>query len=188
MAYPAPATARTSATVLGLDLSLTATGVAGNAGGGWATVIKPPAKLRGHERMAYIRGQILDLHLPGVDLVAIEGPSYGSQAGQAGHHERAGLFWLVTHYLWAEGRPFAVIPPATVKKYATGRGNAGKDDIMREVARRFPWFGGDNNAADATVLAAAAAEHLGVPMVLMPADRRAALAAVDWPELRWGAA
>jgi hypothetical protein len=144
----APAATATPPVVLGLDLSLSSTGVAGNAGGGWADVIKPPAKLRGHERMAYIRGAILDRYIPGVTLVAVEGPSYGNQGAQrqAGHHERAGLWWLLTHYLWAADVPTIVVPPASLKKYATGKGNAGKDDVLREVVRRFPWFQGDNNA------------------------------------------
>lgn len=165
--------------VLGLDLSLTGTGVAGD---GWADTIKPPTKLRGVDRMAYIRGALLDRYLSGVDLVVVEGPSYGSQAGQAGHHERAGLWWLVRYALWARGTATGVVPPASLKLYAAGRGNAGKDDVLRAVVRRFGWFEGDNNAADALVLAAMGHDHLGAPLVEMPKANQAALIKCDWPK------
>jgi Holliday junction resolvasome RuvABC endonuclease subunit len=74
-----------------------------------------------------------------------------------------------------------------VKKYLTGKGTAGKDEVMMAVARRFAWFDGDNNEADALGLAAATADHYGAPMVAMPALNRTALAAVTWPEFGTGA-
>lgn len=171
--------------VLGIDLSLTCTGLAGPV---WTDTIKPPAKMRGTVRMMHIRSTLLDRYLNGLDLVAIEGPSYGSQAGQSGHHERAGLWWLVRCVLDARGHDVAVIPPASVKKYATGRGNASKVDMVREVTKRFPWFVGGEDEADALVLAAMAADHLGQPMADMPAAHRKALDAVQWPDLAQAAA
>jgi hypothetical protein len=167
-------------TVRGLDLSLTSTGVAGNAG--WVDTLKPPAKLRGHERMAWLLERIAD-HCRGVDLVVVEGPSYGNQGAhrQSGHHERAGLWWMATHALWRAGVPVAVASPASVKKLATGRGNAKKDEMVLAAARRFDWFDGDNNACDALWLCAAGADWLGVPMVQMPAANRGALDGIDWP-------
>ena len=168
-------------TVLGLDLSLTRTGLAGNAGGGWTDSIRPPAKLTGHRRLAHIEDQILDRWVADVDLVVVEGPSYGSVTGS--FHERAGLWWLVTHALWAREVQVVVMPPTSLKKFATGRGNAGKDDVLREVTKRFAWFAGDNNEADALVLAAAGADWAGEPMAPMPAANRAAIAALGWPPL-----
>lgn len=165
--------------VLGLDLSLSGTGVAGD---GWADTIKPPAKLRGVERMAHIRGILLDRYVAGVDLVVVEGPSYGNQGTgrQAGHHERAGLWWIMRYALHLRDIPVAVVAPASLKLYAAGKGNAGKDDVLREATRRFDWFAGDNNAADALWLAAVGADWLGSPMVAMPAVNRKALAKCDW--------
>ncbi len=170
------------ARIYGLDLSLTSTGVASAVG--WAESIRPPAKLRGHARMAAILAGITDLVVQ-PDLVVVEGPSYGNQGAQrqAGHHERAGLWWLVTHNLWTRGVRVAVAPPASVKKYATGKGNAAKDEVMVAVCRRFPWFDGNNDCADAVILAALGADHLGVPMVPMPAAHRVAMDGVAWPDL-----
>lgn len=167
-----------SARVLGIDPSLTCTGLAGH---GWTDTIKPGDR-RGADRLVWIRDTLTDRWLAGVDLVAMEGPAYSRQ-GQAGHHEGAGLWWLIRIALASKGVPAAVVTPGSLKLYATGKGGAGKDVVMREVARRFPWFEGGEDEADAVVLAAMAADHLGEPMVAMPATHRAALAKVEWPEL-----
>ena len=98
-------------------------------------------------------------------------------------HQLAGLWWIVTHSLWARRIPFAVVPPTTLKKYATGSGASRKDDVLRECTRRFPWFTGDNNAADAAWLAAMAADHHGRPMTVVPQRQRDSLAAVQWPDV-----
>lgn len=166
--------------VYGLDLSLTSTGIASSLG--WSEVIKPPAKLRGHDRMAHLKAAIFE-YVKDADLVVVEGPSYGSVANQRGHHERAGLWWLITHALWLRNIPTAVAPPKSVKKYICDKGNASKDDVLVAVCRRFPTFAGDNNSADAMVLAALGTDHLGIPMVAMPQTHRAALAGVEWPDL-----
>jgi hypothetical protein len=140
-----------------------------------------PRKLAGHERMRWFLNEV-DLLTCGADLVVIEGPSYGSAyAGQKGHHERAGLWWLVTHNLWAQSVPVAIAPPAVLKKYATGKGNANKDLVLTDTVRRFADFQGGNDAADALVLCAIGADHMGLPLVAMPKVHRDALAKVAWP-------
>lgn len=178
---PVPAIQDTGPRVIGLDLSLSCTGVAGP---GWTDTIKPPSKVRGPERLDWIRARIVDSYLTAVDLVVIEGPSYGSQSrGQAGHHERAGLWWLVTHMLWRTGRPYAVVSPAARAKYATGKGIAGKADVVREVTRRFDWFAGGEDEADALVLMAMGRDWLGAPLVAVPQTHRAALDKAQWPDM-----
>lgn len=170
-----------TAITIGLDLSLTATGVASSRG--WTDRISYPGKLRGHDRLAWLCARITEHVVDDVSMVVVEGPSYGNQGAgrQSGHHERAGLWWMVTHSLWKRGIDYAVASPASRAKYATGKGNAGKADVMREVARRFDWFTGGEDEADALILAAMGADWLGSPMATMPAVHRAALAAVQWP-------
>ncbi len=75
-----------------------------------------------------------------------------------------------------------MVSPNARAKYATGKGNAGKADVVREVTRRFDWFTGGEDEADALVLAAMGADWLGYPIVPMPAVHRKALDAVQWPE------
>lgn len=168
-------------TAIGLDLSLTGSGVASSAG--WTTVIHPPTKMRRHVRLQHIKATILEAIPADVALVVVEGPSYGNQgaARQSGHHERAGLWWLITHSLWKRDIAYAVASPAARAKYATGKGNAGKADVVRETTRRFDWFAGGEDEADALVLAAMGADWLGHPIAAMPATHRAALDKVDWP-------
>lgn len=178
-----------TARILGLDLSLTRIGAAHIDPDGRCTVwaIKPPAST-GHVRLDWLSCEIAGHceDFTSQDLVVVEGPSYGNQGTgrQSGHHERAGLWWLVTWRLWCDDIPLAVVPPGTLKKYATGVGNAGKDAVLLATAKRFPEFNGGNDEADALWLAAMGADHLGSPVVGMPAKHREALDAVKWPEIR----
>src|SRR5690349_14244004 len=94
--------------VLGLDLSLTGTGLAGDS---WTKTLKPPTKLQGLERIDWIRNTIVEDHLDDVALVVVEGPAYSKQAGQQGHHERAGLWWVTIRAIWHHGVPYAVVTP-----------------------------------------------------------------------------
>lgn len=174
--------------VVGLDLSLTSSGVAVIKGGdvGLARV-QPGDKLGGHARIDYVRAHVWGLTGPDeTDLVVIEGPSYGSVTGK--QHERAGLWWIVTRMLWRAGTPYAVVVPAALKKYALGKGSGkgtDKDQVLAAVVRRYPTADVDgNDVADALVLAAMGADHLGCPLAPVPQANRAALAGVSWPALR----
>jgi crossover junction endodeoxyribonuclease RuvC len=171
--------------VLGLDLSLTSTGaaLAGGNGGKYSTsVLRPPAgRHRGHDRLLWLVDEV-EAEAKHADLIVVEGPAFGAKG--SAYHQLAGLWWLVVHALWLHNLPVAIAPPAAVKRYATGRGNAGKDLVLASVVRRFPDFAGGNDEADALILAALGAEHLGHPIVDMPAAHRTALSGVDWPEVR----
>lgn len=168
--------------VIGLDLSLTSTGIAVITTTGYAAHrIKPPADLRGLTRMRWIRQNIDDL-IVGITLVVVEGPAYGAQSGQSGHHERAGLWWLVRERVESLVGEMAIVPPAVLKKYATGRGNASKDEVLAATIRQWPAFeGSSNDAADALWLAGIGADKLGQPAITVPDTRRAALGKVEWP-------
>ena len=174
--------------VIGLDLSLTATGVA-DFGPNTLDITtirsKPATTITGTwQRLNYIIGEIIQAigDGPRPTLITIEGPSFGSKG--AGTWDRAGLWWRVASHLIGDGHPIAVIPPATLKRYAAGRGNATKTDMAVALAKRA---GGlelrDDNQVDAWWLAAAGRDHLGCPVVDMPQAHRAALGKADWPEV-----
>ena len=93
---------------------------------------------------------------------AIEGPSIGSKNAAAAH-DRSGLWWLLTDAIAASGYGFPLIVPPTVRaKYATGKGNAGKDEVLAAVVRRYDYAPVENNdQADAFVIAAIAARLNG---------------------------
>lgn len=169
--------------VLGIDLSLTGTGLATiDDDGLHAWTFK--SKLTGLARLRSIRAE-LAYQRQDITLVVLEGPSYGSQQGsQQGHHERAGLWWLVVERLDQQSIPVAVAPPKSLKKYATGKGNASKEQVLVAAAKRIEGFDGDNNAADAAWLALMGADFLGAPLVQVPVVQRDALDGVAWPDLR----
>lgn len=174
--------------VVGLDLSLTCTGAVSSTGRVTRLTSKGGAEdsLRMRSlRLSKLADQVLaTVMADGLPyLVVMEGPSFGSVGGH--HHDRSGFAWLVLerlHNYAGSGLPVAEMVPAALKKYATGRGNAGKDEVLAAVVRRFPDIDVlDNNTADATVLMAAGRDHLGHPLVEVPAAHRAVLANVAWP-------
>lgn len=154
---------------IGLDLSLTSTGVAVAHRGHIVTarvVSKPNGNTSADtaERLQTIVAGIFD-HIPTTEhtRVAIEGPSFGSVNGKA--HERGGLFWTVRLKLARRGIDTIVIPPTSVKKYATGSGAAPKDHVLAAVIRRYPDADvTGNDQADALVLAAMCARYHGAPL------------------------
>lgn len=165
--------------VIGLDPSLTSTGVASTAG--WVDRIHPKKPLTGINRLRVIVTSVRELTKT-ADLAVLEGPSYNSTGGH--QHERAGLWWMVYDCLDLRGIPTAVVAPASRCRYATGKGNASKDAVLSAVVRRFPDVEvTGNDEADALVLAAMGADYLGRPMAAMPATHRAALDKVAWPDL-----
>jgi crossover junction endodeoxyribonuclease RuvC len=173
--------------VVGLDLSLTSTGVAVATPDGAitdriTTKPVPNATLTDRaERIARIVVAVLQ-HVTFADLVVIEGPSYGSTTPH--QHDRAGLWWQVVGRLWQRDYPLVEVPPSTRMRYATGRGNAGKDDVLSAVIRRYPHIDvNGNDEADSLILAAMGIRHLGAPLeASLPATHLAAMTAVKWPE------
>jgi crossover junction endodeoxyribonuclease RuvC len=178
--------------ILALDLSLTATGWATNATlfDAQASGVLSTAKLRGMERLAYIRsfveeavreverGTGLGFH----PIVVLEGYSFGSK-GRAVINlgELGGVIRLA---LRDRGTPYVEVPPANVKKYATGRGNAPKEEVLAAAIRRLNFAGHDHNEADAWWLRAMALDHYGeISEPIVPKAQRAELAKVAWPKL-----
>lgn len=167
--------------VLGLDLSLTSTGAALPDG----TVRTLKSAHSGCERLRHLRDQVLQLtwmpvHAGPVDLVVVEGYAMGSkrQSHSYATGELGGVIRLMLH----EARvPFVDVPPASLKKYATGKGNASKDEVLVAAVKRLGYDGACNDEADALWLRAMALDHLGEPAVKVPAAQRAAVDVIDWP-------
>lgn len=182
--------------VIGLDLSLTSTGLADT---GWQP--GEPIALRTirtrktggtltdtRKRLAGIVFEVADTISTGGPhpaLIVMEGPSYGS-AG-AGTWDRAGLWWLVLDRLMKfYGDRVTIVPPALVKKYATGSGKGEKAAVCSAAGSRYGQTFATDDEADAFVLAAMGLDHLGCPVVEVPKAHRDALAKVAWPEVPRG--
>lgn len=171
--------------VVGLDLSLTATGIASTLGWcglvGATDITKLPVWLRSDALDELAEQVALQIGRP--DLVVAE--QVAAARAYGGASERAGLFWAITRRLRARNIPFAEVPPSVLKTYALGKGQGTKGAIVDAVARRWPAYDthGDDNLCDAVVLAAMGADHLGQPIAAMPAAHRRALGKVTWPEV-----
>ncbi|MDX2679270.1 hypothetical protein [Streptomyces soliscabiei] len=172
--------------VIGLDVSLTCTGVAGE---GWTDTIRPRAGLRGHPRLAWIIERVAD-HIRGADLVVIEGPSFGGGVAHR-HEDLAGLRVMVRHACWRRNIPYAVVPPSCRALYATGKGSGSKGAVRDAVRARYgvecdgP---GRYDQADAYVLLAMGLHHLGWPLTVVPDTHRRGLDGSQWPTLEGVAA
>lgn len=181
--------------VIGIDLSLTATGIADSAGTALRThtIHSTPSGRTvsaQRDRLRHIVTEIAD-HISTQGrhpaLVLIEGPSYGSRG--AGTWDRGGLWWLTVDQILGRGidarrHPLAVVPPAVLKKYAAGRGNATKADMRVALNNRAGLDIRDDDQVDAWFLCAMGLDYLGHPPVELPKTHRVALDKVAWPAIR----
>ena len=142
---------------LGLDLSLTGTGISLIEDSGISLYSKTCTnKLRGTSRLIYIRDQvdealsIAEALQPGEVRVSIEGYAYGATGKAFDIGELGG----VVRVLLAEHQvePLIVTPQA-VKKWATGMGRGGKVPVGVALYKQFGLEFSDDNTADAFILA-----------------------------------
>jgi len=161
--------------ILALDLSLTRTGVCRPDG---ETSCIVTGALRGMKRIDAIARQVHALALD-ADFVAIEGYSFGSKGRSI--FDVAELGGCIRFLLYRLRVPFVDVPPSTLKKYATGKGNAPKDAMISAAIRRFDFAGSDNNEADAYLLWCMARQAYGDPVAKVPQVQAEAVGKVAWP-------
>jgi len=164
-------------TVVGLDLSLTSTGICID---GDAEVISSNQK--GMFRLSFIREVIMDrLEKLQSPAVCIEGYSFGSRNSQA--HAIGELGGIVRFALWEHEIPWVDIPPTCRAKFATGRGNAAKSEVVSSISARtgITWIGkGADDMCDAWILEEMGRTHLNVPRYAWPQICLSAMEKVDW--------
>lgn len=136
---------------VGIDPSLTGTGLVALSGDkSYSKVIH--TKERGLERMKLICDEVeqfLDYH--DTEIACIEGFSYGSK-GKA-IYEIGGLGYLLRMILYNKDYEWYEIPPSTLKKFATGKGNAKKHEVAVAVQKRWGFEAPTEDEIDAYVLA-----------------------------------
>lgn len=167
--------------MVGLDLSLTSTGWAIGANGSARTgrFLPPKGHDRGVQRLAWVRDSVLELvHHAAADVVALEGYAFG-RMNQA--HHLGELGGVVRLALSEAGVPWVEVPPSSLKLYATGKGNAGKEEVLAAAIRRLSYGGHSNDEADALWLLMMAGAHYGQGAT--NEHGRRALAKVEWPNL-----
>lgn len=107
------------------------------------------------ERIDSLSDKIVEAVVKGTlpTAVGIEGPAYSSNTGKV--WDRAGLWWSVIFKLDKYDLDVYEVPPTMRAKFASGKGNAGKDEVLLAAARTYPDFDfKTNDQADALVICA----------------------------------
>jgi Holliday junction resolvasome RuvABC endonuclease subunit len=162
---------------IGLDLSLTSTGYSINGDTG---IIKTNAK--GPERLSIVSHRILDLLADNsIDVAIIEGYSFASRNSQA--HSIGELGGAVRMRLWEFNFPFVDVPPTCRAKFATGKGNAGKTEVISSISAKtglmFEGAGADDEC-DAWILEQMGLTYVGESTQHWTKEQISALEKVDW--------
>ncbi|MFF5589691.1 hypothetical protein [Streptomyces hygroscopicus] len=188
---PAPAGAGARPLVVGLDVAL---GTSGVAGPGWTDVVRTGDRT-GEERLDYAVEQLSTFYRS-ADFALIEGPAF-SLASTRGADELSAIRWMVRCDLRRRGIPFAVVNPDSRTIYATGRARW-KDTVTGKKLTKTQVKGKVRDAvaarygiectgttrydeADAYVLMAMGCHWLGYPLAEVPATHSRALKGVPWP-------
>jgi crossover junction endodeoxyribonuclease RuvC len=163
-------------TPIGVDLSLTSTGF---SCGEKLGVIA--SKLSGVPRLDEVARAVCDLASDIEEpLYVIEGYSFASRNSQA--HSIGELGGVVRHQLWLRNFPFINVPPTSRAKFATGRGNAAKTEVMSSVSARtgiiFTGKGADD-MCDAWILEEIGLYILGKSRFSWPSTHVDAVAKID---------
>lgn len=169
-----------SINLLGLDLSLTSTGY---SGGGVQGVIS--SKEKGVVRLRGISQEIARLISEfKIDVVIVEGYSFASRSGQA--FSIGELGGVVRLCLYELGIPYVEVPPTCRAKFATGRGNASKNEVISAVSARtgIVWENpGADDRCDAWILEEMGLSFMGKPRNIWPSQHVQGLEKVDWGPL-----
>lgn len=172
--------------VVGLDLSYSATGVA-HADGTTSRIVTVPTQ-PDVVRWRTITDTILNLlDIGGPTVVVMEDLPTARAHGLGRTGMLHGVVRLALHDFADDCQIAAVVfvPPASLKRYATGKGNAGKPQVMAEAIRRLGYQGSDDNEADALWLRELGlARYLPDQAVVVPQTHRSALDGIDWPDLQ----
>lgn len=157
--------------VLGLDLSITGTGVAwtGPDGGVSTRLVKTREKDR-DRRLIQIQAEIREL-ATGAELALIEAPTPRSATSViSGMVQGAARLVLLDL-----GVPYGTLMPASLKKFATGKGTGDKVPMAIAALKRAGLEFPDDNQCDAFWLWVAANYKVGQPMYDLPAINRESL-------------
>lgn len=184
-----PGTSGDAAWSAGLDLSLTASGIAlpdGRCGKVGRDGITGLSVVEQMEVLDGLARQITDRVFGAAPkteqelVVVVEALDMANAYG--GQIERTILWWEVVRGLLGYGFRVATPTSGQVKKYATGNGNAKKGEVQDAVTRQWPQFDhrGDDNMSDASAMCALGLALSGHPLTDLPKTHTGVLAAVRY--------
>jgi crossover junction endodeoxyribonuclease RuvC len=173
--------------VLGIDISLTSTGLAVYHQSGLALTDVVTSKGKRDDtlqdraaRIRRISDEVSDWYRPEwsqISLVVIEAPAFGLRGGST--WDRAGLWWHIVGRLQSDCLPVAECNPITLKVWATNDRTADKAAVAASIARRTTAPLASSDAVDALALAMLGAHKLG--WIDGPQYAVERLAKVKWP-------
>lgn len=167
--------------ILTLDLGTTTGWAAGNpetvVHGTWN--LKPGRHDGGGMRFVKFRQRLAEVRAS-LHFDAVFYEEVRRHVGTDAAHVYGGLMATLTSWCEEHAIPYQGIPVGTIKKYATGRGNAPKEQMV-EVVRSWGHEVADDNEADAVALFFCQAQEIGLcagpPKKVIPDSVRAELAA-----------
>lgn len=163
--------------LLGLDLSLTSTGYSVNGTTGTIST-----KTKGAQRLSIVTKSVLQIcDNESVSCVLMEGYSFASRNSQA--HSIGELGGCVRMALWESEIPYIEIPPTSRAKFATGKGNSGKTEVISAISSKtgkiFSGSGADDEC-DAWILEQMGLQKLGLSNYSWTKEQLSALEKIDW--------
>jgi len=165
---------------MGLDLSLTSTGVCVS---GRPFVIT--SKNKGVKRLVEISERVLNtVSLENPHAIMLEGYSFGSKFSRA--HSIGELGGVVKTLLYKNGFTVIEVPPACRAKFATGKGNASKTEVMLSITEfaKIEFLGvGVDDLYDAWVLEQMGLAKLGLSKYKWSSIQLSSLDKIDWSPL-----
>jgi crossover junction endodeoxyribonuclease RuvC len=161
--------------IVALDLSLTATGFACSDG---RSGVLEPKSLRGMARVTWILDRI-DTLTEHADLTVVEGYAFGAKGSAV--FDIAELGGVVRFHLHDHKRAYCDVPPACLKKFATGKGNAKKEDVLVAAVKQLGYEGSNHNVSDALFLLEMARAHY--TGTAKNQAQREAIGKVQWPTI-----
>jgi crossover junction endodeoxyribonuclease RuvC len=140
---------------VGLDLSLTGTGVSVKQGGSITLdTIKTTPRTCTNDlaRLRHIADECMKRIPKDVQMICVEDYFVPLNKAQIGSSMKlVALGTIVRMALFEAGYPFFIVSPGQLKKFITGKGNAQKSMIIKEVYNKWDIECNDDNHAEASV-------------------------------------
>jgi crossover junction endodeoxyribonuclease RuvC len=178
-------------TIMGIDPSMTATGVAVLRNGiTYTLTATSPSTEDAVTRWRRILAKVWR-EVEGSTLMIVEDLPVGKFDVSAMFVERAGLLGLLRYGADARGIPVALVNVGTLKLFATGSGRASKQQMTRDAMSQLHQAPRNDNESDALWLLAMGCAHYLNPLVNplavhgLSTKRLATLDRVRWPNWRY---
>lgn len=112
--------------------------------------LKPKRMEGGGMRFARLRQYLTELHAS-VSLEAVYFEEVRAHKGTDAAHIYGGIIAVITEFCEDNNIPYQGKPVSEIKRFATGKGNAKKEDVIAAV-RKWGYSPTDDNEADAIAI------------------------------------